>query len=289
MLFPDIVNAHSHTVGHLFPGQVQHLLTNLLGEQQTLRLIADSMGRIKVGSLRQVLAQAFHQLFTAHTPQGAETKERTVAHQAAVAALQFCGPLGGDQVLLVETHHHRSSAMAQQLDDIAIPTAWCCAAVHEQQHQIYLANGGTGHLHQVFPQQVVGLVNAGGVQQHQLGRGPGQNAPQAVAGCLGHRGGDGHLVAHQLVEQGGLAHVGSPDQGHKAGAIPWRRGWGGRVVPLDCQGSGLGADWGLGQGQRMDFPTPSLAVSAGTWAAVHPSCGILWEVRARGPRGETCQ
>lgn len=140
-LFPDAVNAHGHTVGHFFTGQVQHLFTDLLRQKQALRLITDSVGRVKRGSLRQALAQALHQLLTANTTQGAEAEERTITHQATVATLQFCSPFGGDQVLLVETDHQSGGTVPQQLNDVGIPMARRHAAVHEQQHQIHLANG----------------------------------------------------------------------------------------------------------------------------------------------------
>ena len=113
---------------------------------------------------------------------------------------------------------HGHPAVAQQLHDETIAAAGQFAAINEQHHHIHLADGPPGALHQPFAQQVMGFVDAWGVNKHQLGRGRGQDPAQAIAGGLGHGRGDRHLFAYQVVEQGRFAHVGAPDQGDKARA-----------------------------------------------------------------------
>ena len=141
----------------------------------------------------------------------------------AVTDKQLLSPLGIDPITLVERHVHRGPAMAQQIHDEAIPPARRFAAIHQEQHHIHFANGAAGALHQPFAEEMVGLVDPGRIQQHQLGAGGGQDRPQPVAGGLGDGGGDRHLGAHQLVQQGGFTHVGPADQGDKPGAKPLRR------------------------------------------------------------------
>src|SRR3974390_1345275 len=51
-------------------------------------------------------------------------------------------------------------------------------------------------------------LEAGGVNEHELRLGPGENAPYRVARRLRPPGGDAHLRAHQPVQQRGLADVG---------------------------------------------------------------------------------
>ena len=137
-------------------------------------------------------------------------------HELAVAGLQL-GRLGGvDEIAFVQGDLDGHLGALEQLDDEAIPAAGGLAAIHEQKHLIDFTDGATGGLYEPLPQQVMGLVDPGGVHEHQLGRGRGEDRPQPIAGGLGHRGGDRHLLADQLIHQGGLAHVGPSHQGDKA-------------------------------------------------------------------------
>ena len=67
-------------------------------------------------------------------------------------------------------------------------------------------------------EQRAGLVDAGRVDEHDLGVGPGEHAHDAGAGGLRLVRDDGHLRAEDLVEQRGLAHVGPAHERHEAGA-----------------------------------------------------------------------
>ena len=66
---------------------------------------------------------------------------------------------------------------------------------------------------------MVGFVNARRVHQNHLGHLGSEDGPQAVAGGLGHRGGDRHLFPHQLIHQGGFAHVRATNQCDEARAV----------------------------------------------------------------------
>ena len=75
-----------------------------------------------------------------------------IGHQLAVAGLQLSRLGGIHQVVLVEGYVHRCAGMGEKLHDEAITAACRLAAIHQQQHQIHLADGAAGALHQPFPQ-----------------------------------------------------------------------------------------------------------------------------------------
>ena len=153
-------------MGHLLAGLVQYLLPDQLGHQQLLGLVAHRIGRIEMGPLGQLGAQGRYQGPGAFAAEGAHRVQGPVARQLPVAGGQLLGPLRIHQVVLVEGHVHRRAAVLQQLHDEAIAPARRLAAIHQQQHHIHLADGTAGALHQALPQQVVGLVDARGVEQH---------------------------------------------------------------------------------------------------------------------------
>ena len=193
-------------MGNLLAGVREHLFADQLGHQQLLGLIAHRIGWIEVRPRRQGGAEGRHQGVGAGAGEGAHRVQRPVQgclrlltgwrwrgevaaalQQLAVAGQQGFGLGGIHQVGFVERHLHRRLAVAQQVHDVAVAAPGGLAAIHQQQHHIHITDGAAGRLHQPFAQQVVGLVDAGGVQQNQLGRGRGEDGPQAVAGGLGHR------------------------------------------------------------------------------------------------------
>ena len=214
----DAIDLHRHRVGHLLAGVQQHLFPHQLGHQQLLRLVAHHLRRVEVGPGRQGRRQGLHECRTAGSREGAAAMQGPfLGHELAVGGLDVVG-VGAHPVALVQGHLHRGAGLAQDLHDPGIAPARRLAAVDQQQHLIHLTDGTPGALHQPLAQQVMGLVDARRVEQHQLGGGGGEDGPQAVAGGLGHRRCDRHLLAHQVVQQRGLAHVRPTDQGHEPGS-----------------------------------------------------------------------
>ena len=84
-------------------------------------------------------------------------------------------------------------------------------------------------------EEMVWFVDAWRVHQYQLGLRGGEDGAQPVAGGLGDWRGDRHLLAHQVIEQGGFAHVGPPNQGHEARSKAF---W--ALAQLEAAGHGLG-------------------------------------------------
>ena len=62
----------------------------------------------------------------------------------------------------------------------------------------------------------LGVQHPRGVQEQELGLRQVDDAQEAVPGGLGLGRGDGELVPHQPVQEGGLAHVGEADEGDVA-------------------------------------------------------------------------
>ena len=80
--------------------------------------------------------------------------------------------------------------------------------LHQPHHHVGFGQGGEGRLHQAGIQRPLGVQHPRGVQKQELGLGPVDDAQEAVPGGLGLGRGDGQLVPHQPVQQGGFAHVG---------------------------------------------------------------------------------
>ena len=68
------------------------------------------------------------------------------------------------------------------------------------------------------PSAVTGLVEAGGVDEHELGAGSGEHAAHTGAGGLGLVADDADLAAAECVDQGALADVRPPDDGDESAA-----------------------------------------------------------------------
>ncbi len=88
--------------------------------------------------------------------------------------------------------------------------------LHQPHHHVGFGKRREGRLHQGGIQRPFGVQHSRGVQEQELGLGQVDDAQKAMPGGLGLGGGDGQLVPHQPVQQGGLAHVGNADEGHVA-------------------------------------------------------------------------
>ena len=213
-------------MGHLLAGVVEHLLPDQLTQEQWLRLVAHGVSWVEVGPGGQISHQASHQLGGAFPGEGTHRMEGpgsagfafVAGQQLPVGDRQFHGLARFHQVVFVERQVHRQVDLAQQIRDVGVTPTRRLAAIHQQQHHIHLADRPAGALDKPLTQKMMGLVDAWCIEQHQLGRGCGENGPQPVAGGLGHGRGDRHLLSHQLVEEGRLAHVGATDQGDEAGS-----------------------------------------------------------------------
>ena len=85
--------------------------------------------------------------------------------------------------------------------------------LHQQQGAVHVGEAGGDDLHHVVPQGGLGPVQAGGVQEDELGVAPVHHTVNAVPGSLGLVGDDGDFFPHQGVGEAGLAHVGPAADG----------------------------------------------------------------------------
>ena len=183
---------------------------------------------------------------------------------------------------LVDHQHHRDAGVAQHVVGqgvFFVPAAGFDH--HERGIDLFqrTARGPVHHpAHGRCRELALLLVQAGGVDQHDLPRRPvlagGErgDAEQAVPGGLRPVGSDADLGAHQGVGQGGLAHVGATDHGNAAAAVG--RGIahrGGTHLEMSSFSSRAAA--AACSALRREVPSPS-AVSGGS-SVVHRATNCL--------------
>ena len=128
-------------------------------------------------------------------------------------------PVGSHQVGLGQHRQHRGVRQPGQLPgDEAVPRPDLGVGGQQQRDHVDLGPGLADHGVQPLAEQRPGPVQAGRVDQDQLGVRPGENAAQGVPGGLRPAAGDGHLRADQRVGEGGLARVRPADEAGEAGA-----------------------------------------------------------------------
>ena len=91
-------------------------------------------------------------------------------------------------------------------------------SIDQKRDDVYVIELKQGTLIELGAQAVLGLVDTGRVNEDQLVTGAVDHGAHTAAGRLGHRRGNGDLLAVTGVEQRGLAGIRATDQGHKAAA-----------------------------------------------------------------------
>ena len=99
---------------------------------------------------------------------------------------------------------------------MALPCPDKGAWLHQPQYDIHILQGVLSHIDHVFAQLVLGFVDARRVHKYDLSPVIRVNGLYPVPGGLGLVGRNCDLLADQMVHQGGFAHIGPPDQCHKA-------------------------------------------------------------------------
>ena len=97
------------------------------------------------------------------------------------------------------------------------PPAGPGARLDEEEDLVHLLERAEGGLDHAVVEGAFGLVEARGVEEGELRALAVVDPQDAVPGGLGARRDDGHVLAQDPVEQGGLADVGPADDGHVAG------------------------------------------------------------------------
>ena len=99
------------------------------------------------------------------------------------------------------------------------------AKVHHPDHGVHVGEGLVHLLVHELPQGVHGLVQPRGVHEDDLPPSLGEDPAEALAGGLGAGAYGGHLHPEEVVEQGGLAHIGLAHDGHESGIGLFRHGF----------------------------------------------------------------
>lgn len=136
-----------------------------------------------------------------------------------MSGLELFHNLGG--IGLVGLRKHQDLFGTGALDTLGNPgvsPADGFGGVDQKRDDVYVIELKQGALVELGSQAVLGLVDTRSVNEDQLVTGAVDHGAHTAAGRLGHRRGDGDLLAVTGIEQRGLAGVGATDQGHKAAA-----------------------------------------------------------------------
>ena len=117
------------------------------------------------------------------------------------------------QVHLVDHQHAGQATLPDLLQHHGILVRPGSAVHHEYDH-VHVADGGAGRPVHITVNRFFGvLVQAGGVDKDNLVIRFGLDPQHPVPRGLGLAGGDTDLLAQQVIQQGGLAHIGPADDG----------------------------------------------------------------------------
>ena len=175
------------------------------------RAVLAALGRRAGGRVGRDLGEARAQLVEAHAVLARQRDRLSEAQREGVVEAR----IGGLALVLVGGQHHRAAALlADQVGQLAVQRGDALARVHEEQRDVRRADRALGQRAHPARQAVVGLLlEACGVDD---GEAQVAQAPLALAQVAGDAGAVVHQrqpLADEAVEQGGLAHVGPPDDG----------------------------------------------------------------------------
>src|SRR5262249_49932647 len=113
----------------------------------------------------------------------------------------------GHEVDLVQAEDHRPARLPQEVPHEAVAGAEGLLHVGQPQDHVALADALEGYVHHAPVEGMGGLVDPGGVEEHDLAVGAVDHGQDAVARGLRLVGDDRDLLAHQPVHERALPHV----------------------------------------------------------------------------------
>ena len=153
-------------------------------------------------------------------PSPFERRDRHVGAEAPLPGLTELGnDLGlGGKVDLVDDHDDGQPTFAEALRDEPITGTDLLGGVEHEERSIVLGERPVDELVESLAEGGARTMETGRVDEHELcGRIlDREHAADGVAGGLGARRGDRHLLAHQRVHQRRLADVGPPNDGDES-------------------------------------------------------------------------
>jgi len=194
-------------------------LAHQFGGEETAAAVGDLVFREEVLVLRQVASD--------HTLQGVEVvavlgrdRHDLGVRQLLLQPAQVRHQLGFvfDAVGLVQRDDQRAGDVLHTLEDHLVFVGPLGAVDHEDHHVDVLQRRRSGLVHVAVQGFLAAFVHAGGVDVDRLHVAFGLDAQHVVTGGLRLARGDRELLAEDVVEQRGLAHVRTADDGNIATA-----------------------------------------------------------------------
>ena len=137
-----------------------------------------------------------------------------LAEAEAVKIIQLHRRLA-DLVALIDSQHHGLTAAHQHTGNILILRRYAGGQLSHHDDAVGGVDGQLGLLTHVGQQPVINAgLNAAGVHQQELMAGPFAIAEDTVAGNARRVLDNGEALAGQLIENGGLAHIGAAHNGY---------------------------------------------------------------------------
>ena len=120
------------------------------------------------------------------------------------------------QVDLVDKEKDRRRDLFERFNDEFVPRSGRLGGLNEQEDHVHFIIGRERGVHHVLVHFVLGFVDTGSVDEHELGVGRVHDAEDPVPRGLGLVGDDGDLFAEQMVEECGLADIRTADDRDEA-------------------------------------------------------------------------
>src|SRR6267142_513090 len=253
LVLDEILDAHGHRVWHFLVREVEDLLAHDLGDVERLGLVARRVGGEERWMLGQRAHEELEQAVTVGAVGGRDRQQLRKGGGGAPALEEWQQPaLGLHAIHLVERAEHGPAEGAQRRQH-EIVGALRPGGVYDQADDIDLLGGALGRLLHELVELAVADVQARRVDEDHLRVAAIADAGDTVARGLGPRRDDRELLAHEAVQQRGLAGVGPADEGDEPGAHSPERGFVSHAGDLSTSGQGHRAGSGA-RGDASDLP-----------------------------------
>ena len=123
------------------------------------------------------------------------------------------------KVHLVDQEHRRHPTALELFQDEPVPRPWSRGGFDEHEDEIHFLEDVHGHLHHPRVETVLRLMDAGRVQENQLGVIQMLHAQDAGPRRLRLVGDDGDFFAEEPIQKRGFSDVGAAHQRHESGAV----------------------------------------------------------------------
>ena len=219
VLLGELLDLHGNGIRQFLAQLAHDFLAHDFGRQEALAAIGNLLLGEEIAGLGEELHYFLLQFGDIVPAQCRDRQDRgEIRLRGQRLQVRQQGRLVLQQVHLVDHQQAWQAALANLLQHHGILFG-PGGAVHHHHHHVNIAYGGAGGAIHVAIDRFPGLhVQARGVHENDLVAALGLDTQHPMAGGLGLAGGNTYLLAQQVIEQRGLAHVGPADNGHVAAA-----------------------------------------------------------------------